>query len=99
MNNIQVFGRETWNEITFHRVLYSARMSRSPSSTAAMYLSEIEPTRSRRNILSIAKSCETFTTESLGRHDAEAGSRTLPGASASLKFVVIPAMIKVRSLL
>ena len=67
---------------------YRSRTSRRPVSIRARSCDETRCTRSIRNDLSIVMVWEAFATESLESPVADLESRTLPGASARLMFVV-----------
>ena len=54
------------------------------------------PHFSVRNVRSTVITCDTFTTESLGRPDSDAGTNTFPGASARRRFEVRTTAIAVR---
>lgn len=77
-------------------MLYRASTVRSPFSTDIIIRSLTRLTRSVRNILSSVIVCDTFTTESLGSAVSSFVTRTLPGASASRRFVVNTTEITVR---
>lgn len=62
-------------------VRYSLKTRRSPASTCRKVDPSNRPTASWRSLRSTVITCETLATESLGRPESRAGTRTLPGAS------------------
>ena len=74
---------------------YSCRTRRKPASTGACRRGGSAPACRVRYSRSRARTWETLTTESRGSPGERAGSRTLPGASASARLLAITATMTV----
>lgn len=76
------------DEIGCNMHVYKERTKRKPSSMDLIKCPGRRPHFSVRNVRSTVITCETFATESLGRPESDAGTNTLPGASARRTFDV-----------
>ena len=76
--------------------IYKERARRKPSSMDLINFVGKQPHFSVRNVRSTVITCDTFTTESLGRPDSDAGTNTFPGASARRRFEVRTTAMAVR---
>src|SRR6266699_4259930 len=70
---------------------YRPRMRRTPRSTSLISVGGSCPISSSRSVLSRVTRAVTLTTESLGRPDEVAGTKTFPGMAARLVLEVITA--------
>ena len=75
---------------------YKERTRRKPSSMDLIRYAGRRPHFSVRNVRSTVITCDTFATESLGRPLSDAGTNTLPGASARRRFEVRTTAMTVR---
>lgn len=71
------------------------RVNRSPRLTRSMTREGSTCKRSTNRVRSMVRTCETFTTEGLGRPESDVARRIFPGASANARFDVMMATMTV----